>query len=90
MATYLIIDNSGKSFEYDKTNLALALDAYIEEQVKFEEGFNLSKSTWTSVKSNLSNSITIPNRVTVINGFCKRDKFKIKKIFSGCVLEYSS
>lgn len=90
MATYLIIDNSDKSFVYDKTNLALALDAYIKEQVKFEDGFNLSESTWLSVKNNLSSSITIPNRVAVINGFCKRDKFKIKKIFSGCVSEYSS
>ena len=88
MAKYLIINNADDYFEYDTSDIITALDNYIKEQVNFENGFTLSETAWTTVKDNLSTSIITANRVIVINGLCKYDDLKIKKILSAYTTDY--
>ena len=79
----LIYNKRGISKEYTTESVAIALDEYIKNELKFENGFGLSEAAWESIKKAVITTQT-PTYVLVelINGLCKNTIGKITKVIT--------
>lgn len=86
----MIVDERDNHYEYAVATLAEALDLYIKEALGFNKNFSISEYFWCKIKETAGwGAILVPDdMVRLVNGFCKRDAYKIKKLLTGYTLDY--
>ena len=90
----LVVNNENKIFKYkisssdfpeglaegDYTKPCLkAIDNYLKDEPKFGQHCSVTEDFWDTVASTTQSDISI--RIKFANGFCKKDRHKIKNIY---------
>jgi hypothetical protein len=85
----LIVNNRDDLYEYSVENISSALDRYISEVLGFEKNFSISKGLWDKVKAAKDDiGIVTDDKIRLVNGFCKRDAYKIAKMLTSYTIAY--
>lgn len=81
----ILINNRDKYYEYTVNQTEDALDMYIKNELGFEQRFSATEAFWNGVKESVN---TIKDKINLVNGFCNRDRNRIKKIYTECLPVY--
>jgi hypothetical protein len=83
---FLIFNKRGDICEVTGAeSLVKALDTYIEDYLVKNKSFSIKKEIWTTLTGVLTGANQV---VTILNGFCLREAYKITKIISGYSSEF--
>lgn len=81
----MIITERDKHYEYKVEDVSDALDRYINEELYQKNRFSTTKEFWDALKDKID--IT-DYRVNLLNGFCKRDRYKVKRVLTDYKQQY--
>lgn len=84
---YLIINKKGRWLNYYKGSFSTVLKTYIDEQIGYETGFNMDKTTWNSLDNEINTNHNTASgisankvRIDCFNTGCKNPKNQIDRV----------
>ena len=88
----MIINEKGTYSTYtinaEKAVAALfsALNMHVESEPGFKQNFSLTSDFWNTIKDTITTTNSVADfktRVKIVNGFCSKPAYRIKKVFYG-------
>ena len=86
----MIINGRREYYEYDTSSVSEALESYIREKLGFGKNFSLNEFFWGKIRDSIITVTSTPSDFAhLVNGFIKRDSYKIETIFTNYTCVYT-